>query len=501
VRPAQEPGEGAQRSVGWILLLVAPGLWVMAVVGLGFVLHMGVQLIPLLAAAPAIACAGTGRRLCVALGSTCALIALTPIPGQPIAVGERISSASAVLTVTLASYLVAHRRIRMQQAYDEVRQIAEVTQRVLLRPIPERIGPVATAVEYLSAAIGARVGGDFYEVIDTPYGVRAILGDMRGHGLDAVSGAAALLGAFREAGAVEPTLEAVAARLDAALTRHTAGSRRAEIMAGRRDEKRGTWGELGVRADEERQLWTEDFATAVLVQVPHGGSAGSSTGDGAGNGARDGAGHGGSAGDGAGHGGGVGDGAGYGGDVGEGAGHGGSAGEGAGHGGGVGDGAGHGGGVGDGAGHGGDVGDGAGHGGGVGVQRWHGVGANEAKLVVCGHPAPYLVRDGLTLPIASERPTLPLGLGWLVDEPYAASSKVVPFEPGDALVFYTDGVSDARDRSGEFFQLEGLLCDGLYGRAPRVVAATVRSRLLEHAQHELNDDAALLVLARLGGDD
>jgi serine phosphatase RsbU (regulator of sigma subunit) len=121
-------------------------------------------------------------------------------------------------------------------------------------------------------------------------------------------------------------------------------------------------------------------------------------------------------------------------------------------------------------------------------------------LVVCGHPAPYLIRDGQTLPVAPERPTLPLGLGSLIDEPYAATSCVVPFEPGDALVFYTDGVSDARARSGEFFPLEELLCDDLDGHGPQFVAAIVRSRLLEHMRHELNDDAALLVLGRLGSD-
>lgn len=64
----------------------------------------------------------------------------------------------------------------------------------------------------------------------------------------------------------------------------------------------------------------------------------------------------------------------------------------------------------------------------------------------------------------------------------------------------TDGVGDARASSGEFFQLEGLLCDGLYRCAAQFVAASVRSRLLEHMQHELNDDAALLVLARVGGE-
>ena len=487
-QPTAEPVGSARRSVGWLLLLVAPGLWVMAILGLGFALHIGVQLIPLLAAAPAIACAGTGRKVCVVLGSACALIALTPIPGLPISLGERIGSASAVLTVTLASYIAVNRRIRIQQAYDQVRQIAEVTQRVLLRPIPERIGPVTAAVEYLSAATGARIGGDFYEVIDTPYGVRAILGDMRGHGLDAVSGASALLGTFREAGAVEPTLEAVAARLDAALTRHTLGSRRAELIGGWGEAKqREVRGEPGARVEDERQLWAEDFATAVLVQVPYGrngqnrrtwhggaivGIAASAEIDGAGMNGISGVNEGGRAGI-----------------SGSGVSRAGIDGGGASGSAGGGDGAWRGVGTGD-------------------LRRWHGCGADEAilettleaRLVVCGHPAPYLIHDGQALPIVPERATLPLGLGWLLDEPYAPSSSVVPFEAGDALVFYTDGVSDARARSGEFFQLEGLLCDDLGDHTPEYVAAAIRSRLLEHMRHELNDDAALLVLGRLGVD-
>src|ERR1700761_185222 len=57
----------ARRSVGWYLLLVSPGVWVVAVLGIGFALHIGVELLPLLAAAPAIACAGTGRKICVTL--------------------------------------------------------------------------------------------------------------------------------------------------------------------------------------------------------------------------------------------------------------------------------------------------------------------------------------------------------------------------------------------------------------------------------------------------
>lgn len=128
---------------------------------------------------------------------------------------------------------------------------------------------------------------------------------------------------------------------------------------------------------------------------------------------------------------------------------------------------------------------------------WHGVGANEVKLVVCGHPSPYLVHGDTAYAIEPERATLPLGLGSLVTGPYAASSRTVAFEPGDSLVLYTDGVSDARDRSGTFFPL-GKLLDGIGGAAaPESVAGLVRSRLLEHMHGELNDDAALLVLSRV----
>lgn len=384
--------------------------------------------------------------MCVVFGCACALVALVPLADADETLGERVGTASAVLAVTFASYFVVRRRIRMQRAYVEVRQIAEVTQRVLLRPVPERIGPVATAVEYLSAAIGAHVGGDFYEVIDTPYGVRAILGDMRGNGLDAVSGAAAVLGAFREAGAVEPTLEAVAVRLDAALVRHAAVTGHAELIVGQQAESHDGGETSQARADvdvrvrpqDEAQVWTEDFATAVLVQVPHSGAwhgtpvMCTSEIDVTGHAAapvtetRD----------------------------------------------------------------------------SVGLELWHGVGANEVKLVNCGHPSPYLIRGGQTVELEPERLTLPLGLGSLADEPYAVSSSAVPFEPGDALVFYTDGVSDARARSGEFFPLDALLrdLDGTPAITPRSVAAAVRSRLLEHMRGELDDDAALLILGRLGGD-
>ena len=68
-------------------------------------------------------------------------------------------------------------------------------------------------------------------------------------------------------------------------------------------------------------------------------------------------------------------------------------------------------------------------------------------LVSCGHPPAILVRrDGVASFL--DAPTgLPLGLGQTYD------STTVPWGPGDRLLMYTDGLSEARDASGEFLPL------------------------------------------------
>jgi serine phosphatase RsbU (regulator of sigma subunit) len=76
------------------------------------------------------------------------------------------------------------------------------------------------AVRYVSAAEAAQIGGDLYSVLETPFGTRVIIGDVRGKGLPAVRTAGAVLGAFREAAYDEEDLAAVAARLDRSTVRH-----------------------------------------------------------------------------------------------------------------------------------------------------------------------------------------------------------------------------------------------------------------------------------------
>jgi phosphoserine phosphatase RsbU/P len=107
----------------------------------------------------------------------------------------------------------AHRRIQQEQLLLRVSRIAEVAQQTILRPIPSRMGRVALAVRYLSATEDALVGGDFYEVAVTRHGLRVLVGDVKGKGLEAVQLAALVLASFRAA-AAHPGLVELAGELD-----------------------------------------------------------------------------------------------------------------------------------------------------------------------------------------------------------------------------------------------------------------------------------------------
>jgi serine phosphatase RsbU (regulator of sigma subunit) len=124
------------------------------------------------------------------------------------------------LVLTLLSAYLAHLRMRRAAAFAAVSSVAEAAQRALLRRPGPTVGPLSLAVRYVSAADEARIGGDLYSVLETPHGTRVLVGDVRGKGLGAVQTAAVVLGAFREAAYDEAKLGAVAARIEASVTRH-----------------------------------------------------------------------------------------------------------------------------------------------------------------------------------------------------------------------------------------------------------------------------------------
>ncbi|MCU1596122.1 MAG: hypothetical protein JWO12_3514, partial [Frankiales bacterium] len=96
----------------------------------------------------------------------------------------------------------------------DVTRVAEAAQHAILAPPPDRIGRVALAARYVSAAAEALVGGDLYEVVARPGAVRLLIGDVRGKGLGAVRAAAVVLGEFRAAAADLDDLAAVARQID-----------------------------------------------------------------------------------------------------------------------------------------------------------------------------------------------------------------------------------------------------------------------------------------------
>jgi serine phosphatase RsbU (regulator of sigma subunit) len=149
---------------------------------------------------------------------------------------------------------------RMRRELAELKQILEVTQGALVRPLPERHGSLRLAARYLAAHPRAQVGGDLYDAVDTPFGVRVIIGDVKGHGLAAVRVAADVLGAFRELAQREPSPAGVAHRLDA-------------FLAGRN----GRGGEDAAPAEgagrAEATEESEEFVTALVVEVRHGTAA------------------------------------------------------------------------------------------------------------------------------------------------------------------------------------------------------------------------------------
>ncbi|WP_310436123.1 PP2C family protein-serine/threonine phosphatase [Streptomyces sp. 3330] len=181
---------------------------------------VGMIWLPLLAAGPALAASTSGPRGVVCVGVLAAVIGAT-IGVRDGAPGRELAAVlAALVAVTLASVLAGALRKRRERVLAAVRSVAEAAQHALLRPVPATVGPFEVAVRYSAAAAEARIGGDLYALVPTPYGVRLIVGDVRGKGLPAVGTAALVLGVFREAAYDEPELLAVVDRIERSLARN-----------------------------------------------------------------------------------------------------------------------------------------------------------------------------------------------------------------------------------------------------------------------------------------
>jgi phosphoserine phosphatase RsbU/P len=141
----------------------------------------------------------------------------------------------AVVCATSAmAVVVAGMRGRREERLARMTAVAEAAQLALLPPLPPEMTGITIAARYRSATREASVGGDLYEIIPTGHGIRVIIGDVRGKGLDAVLLARQVLSAFRRSAVAMPALEHVAGEVGRAIGPH---------------------------------LGEEDFVTAALAQI------------------------------------------------------------------------------------------------------------------------------------------------------------------------------------------------------------------------------------------
>jgi serine phosphatase RsbU (regulator of sigma subunit) len=125
-----------------------------------------------------------------------------------------VRSTGVLVAIAIAAYVAAYREHHVS-ALSDSRAATLAAHEAILPIVPRSIGPYRFACAYRSAAQEAYVGGDFYKVIPTDFGVRLIVGDARGKGLKAIAMTAAVLGCFREWAPETTSVKQLVARLDA----------------------------------------------------------------------------------------------------------------------------------------------------------------------------------------------------------------------------------------------------------------------------------------------
>lgn len=196
------------------------------------------QYVGLLVSVPFLAATFTGAAGVLVLGGVAWLVGLGIglVSDDGGSAAQYVRLACLAAAVALAA-LAARSRQRREAHLVAVQGAADAASRAILRPLPPVLGGVPLAVTYVSASQAARIGGDLYDAVETEHGLRMVIGDVRGKGLEAVRLATSTLGAFREAAHREADLRAVGAAMHAAVRR-----------------------DAGV----------EDFVTALLVEVHDG---------------------------------------------------------------------------------------------------------------------------------------------------------------------------------------------------------------------------------------
>ncbi len=111
---------------------------------------------------------------------------------------------------------------------------------------------------------------------------------------------------------------------------------------------------------------------------------------------------------------------------------------------------------------------------------------------VSGHPPPLLLRNGRIVKTLLGDVGLPLGIGGAL----VIAEEML--EPADQILFFTDGVIEARSADGEFFGVDRLVdmisrTSASATPAPETMRRLIHA-ILAHQEGELQDDATIVVV-------
>ncbi|MFE4693864.1 PP2C family protein-serine/threonine phosphatase [Streptomyces sp. NPDC056749] len=200
----------------WLFLLTA------AVVVLDAFTGDDLPVIPLLVVLPALTSVFCSVRQTTAVAAwVTAVVVATRIPAK----GAFWDVLFLIGFTALASSLgivACAARIRHATEVARLRTAAVALQRQILRPLPIVTSRICAHGLYEPIEEDRFVGGDIYEVVQSPHGTRVIIGDVQGKGLPAIGAGFAALGAFREAAVRESDIVAVADSVEDAVARHNA---------------------------------------------------------------------------------------------------------------------------------------------------------------------------------------------------------------------------------------------------------------------------------------
>lgn len=234
----EEPTEGQRRQRR---LRRLPAVMIVAALVLSFFTHGGLNTFPLLAAATVVAAPLLSLHGTIATGVTANLVGLglVLLKREP-TVDELVPFSSLLLLTVVAAFLnvlLARDRAELRTS----REVAAVLQRAVLPELPGRVGRLAVATRYEVAHKEAAIGGDFFAIKETRHGIRMLIADVRGKGLEALRTVNVLVGSFHEASNHRPDLPGVVRQLE---------DRMQELISQSSGED------------------AESFATAVIAELP-----------------------------------------------------------------------------------------------------------------------------------------------------------------------------------------------------------------------------------------